>query len=138
MLPGTGQKEFSMTSRTLIDIEQYGDVCILRCRGRLVAGSNSEYILAKMDEIKRLNCAKVLADFREVQSIGSMGINLILEVYNSVIRKPGGRFVLAGVVPRVGKVLELTRVSTVISVAADVASGLAAMRGEAAGIVDCR
>jgi anti-anti-sigma factor len=113
----------------LIEIEQANEqhhgVCVLRCKGRFVAGAEMEYMQAKLDEIKALTCTKVLADFHQVTSIGSMGVAFIVAIYTSVMRKPGGRFVLAGVAPVVQHVLELTRLNTVIPIAPDLESGLA-------------
>jgi anti-anti-sigma factor len=91
-----------------------------------------EYMQTKLDEIKRLVCIKVLADFEHVTAIGSMGVAFVVGIYTSVMRKPGGRFVLAGVTPLVYHVLDLTRLSTVIPLAPDLASGLAGLRTEAA------
>jgi anti-anti-sigma factor len=109
----------------LIEIEQRDQVCILHCKGRLVAGPEMEYMQIKMDEIKRVACTKVLADFKDVTSVGSMGVAFVVGIYTSVVRRPGGRFVLAGVNPLVLHVLDLTRLSTVIPLASDLAAGLA-------------
>jgi anti-anti-sigma factor len=114
---------------SLIEIEQRDGICILHCRGRFVAGPDFEQVQAKIGEIRRLNCAKVLADFREVLSIGSVGISFIVTVYNSVIRS-GGHFVIADVVAPVRKVLDLTKLSTIIPIAEDLPSALAAIHGE--------
>jgi anti-anti-sigma factor len=114
-----------------IEIEHYDSVCILHCEGRFVAGPEMEYLQTKLDDIKRLACNRVLADFQDVSSLGSMGVTFIVGIYTSVIRKPGGRFVLAGASPHVQHVLDLTHLSTVIHLASDLASGLAVLRGEA-------
>lgn len=90
-----------------------------------------EYVQTKMDEIKKLACAKVLADFQDVTSIGSMGVTFIVAAYTSVMRQPEGRFVLAGVNPHVKHVLDLTHLSTLIPLASDLASGLAILRAQA-------
>jgi anti-anti-sigma factor len=90
-----------------------------------------EYMQTRMDDIKRLACSKVVADFQDVTAIGSMGVTFIVGTYTSVIRKPGGRFVLTGVSPQVQHVLELTRLSSVIPLASDLASGLAILRADA-------
>jgi anti-anti-sigma factor len=115
----------------LIDIEQRDRVCILHCKGRFVAGPEMEYMQTKLDEIKRLACTNVLADFQDVAAIGSMGIAFIVGAYTSVIRRPNGRFVLAGVSPQVQHVLDLTRLSSVIPLASNLTSGLAVLRAEA-------
>ncbi len=114
----------------LIDIEQCDRVCILHCKGRFVAGPEMEYMQTKMDEIKRLACTNVLADFQDVASIGSMGVAFIVGAYTSVIRRPNGRFVLAGISPPVQHVLDLTKLNTVIPLASDLASGLAMLGAE--------
>lgn len=111
-----------------IEIEWQGDVCILRCHGSLLAGLDADYIQAKIEDIKQLNCTRVLADFQAVPSIGSTGIAFIVGVYTSIVKTAGGRFVLTGPAPMVQRVLEITRLSTVIPLAADLGSGLAALR----------
>jgi len=117
----------------LIEVRQKDEICLVRCEGRLVTGDH-EYLHAKRDEIKGANCKKVLADFSEVLDIGSAGIGFIVGVYVST-KNSGGRFVLVGPRPRVREVLDITRVSTVIPLAADIASGLATLcdEGLAAG-----
>jgi anti-anti-sigma factor len=114
-----------------IEIEQYNRVCILHCKGRFVAGPEMEYMQTKLDEIKRLACDKVVADFQEVTAIGSMGVAFIVGAYASAVQKPGGHFVLAGVNPLVKHVLDLTGLGTVIPQASDLASGLEVLRAEA-------
>ena len=120
-----------MVEPMVIDIEQYDRVCILHCKGRFVAGPEMEYMETKMHEIKKLACTNMLADFQDVTCMGSMGVTFLVGIYTSVIQKPGGRFVLAGVIPHVQHVLDLTRLSTVIPLATDLASGLAVLRTEA-------
>ena len=112
----------------LIEVKQSGEVCLLRCEGRFVAGTDPEYLRAKIHEIKNLNCTRVLADFREVSVIGSAGIGFVVGVYVST-RNSGGRFVLVGLAPDVREIFDLTRVSTVIPSAPDIASGMAMLSG---------
>jgi anti-anti-sigma factor len=113
----------------VIEIEQKDGICVLHLKGRLVAGIDFEFLHAKAEEIKKSNCAKVMADLREVPAMGSTGIGFLVGLYTSVTKIPDGRFVLVGAQPRVREVLELTRLSTIIPMAADMASGLAALRG---------
>jgi anti-anti-sigma factor len=115
----------------LIELNQIDDVCVLRFEGRFVTGADPEYLRSKGDELKQIGCAKVLADFREVSSIGSTAIGFLVAVYSSVTRNPDGRFVLVGPQPRVREVLDLTRLSSILPIAADMASGMAALRGTA-------
>ncbi|MCU1339748.1 MAG: hypothetical protein JWO19_5329 [Bryobacterales bacterium] len=114
-----------------IELNQIDDVCVLRFEGRFTTGSDPEYLRGKSDELKQLSCGKVLVDFREVISIGSTAIGFIVAVYSSVTKMPDGRFVLVGAQPRVREVLDLTRLSTILPMAGDIASGMAALRGTA-------
>ncbi|HTS49499.1 MAG TPA: STAS domain-containing protein [Bryobacteraceae bacterium] len=111
-----------------IEIERQGEVCILRCHGSLLAGLDADYVLAKIEDIKQLNCSRVLADFQAVPAIGSTGIAFIVGVYTYIVRISGGRFVVTGAAPMVQRVLEITRLNTVIPLAADLGSGLAVLR----------
>ena len=67
----------------------------------------------------------MLADFSEVPYIDSTGIGFLVGVYTSVTNTLGGRFVITGPNPRVREVLDLMRLSSVIPITADEASGLA-------------
>ena len=116
----------------IIEIEQqYDRVCILHCQGRLVPGPEVKYLHTKMGQIRELECTKMLADFQEVTAIGSIGVDFIVCAYDSVVRQPGARFVLAGANRHVRRVLDLTRLSTLIVLASDLSSGLTILRAEA-------
>ena len=119
-----------MTRSVIIEVEQYDDFCLVCCKGRFVSGADVEYVRTKLDYIKSLKCNRVLADFREVPAIGSTGLAFIVAIYKFAVKDCGGRFVLAGALPFVRKALDLTRLSSVVSLAADPASGLAALRGQ--------
>ena len=120
----------TLSGSMVIEIEQHEGVCVLRCKGRFVSGPDQEYLQAKIEQIQQLKCKRVLADFREVQSIGSLGLTFIVAVYTSVVKDSGGRFVLAGAPPLVRKALDLTKLSSVLSLAADTTSGLAVLRAD--------
>jgi len=115
----------------LIEVHQTDDVCTLRFQGRFTTGVELEYLRSKADELKQLTCGKVLVDFREVVSVGSTAIGFIVAIYSSIIAKPEGRFVLVGTQQRVREVLNLTRLSSILPMAGDMASGLALVRGSA-------
>ena len=112
----------------LIELQQKDDVFILRFQGRIATGADLEYLNAKLDEVRNRRSDKVLADFRDVSSIGSTGIGFVVGVYSSVVKAPGGRFVLVGANARVREVLELTRLSTIIPQAEDMNAGLAMLQ----------
>ena len=117
----------------LIEVRQKDEICFVRCEGHLIT-ADQEYLRIKKDQIKGANCKKILADFSVVSDIGSAGIGFIVGVCTSA-KNSGGRFVLVGIRTRVREVLDITRVSKVIPLAADIASGLVTLcdEGLAAG-----
>jgi anti-anti-sigma factor len=104
----------------VIKIEVFGDLCLLHFKGHLHADAHSDYLNAKMDEIKTLACTKFLANFEDVASLGSTGLSFIIGLYKT----SGGHLVLVKTQPRVREVLNITRLNTVIPLAADIESGL--------------
>jgi anti-anti-sigma factor len=115
----------------LIQIEHGDDVCILRLSGHFRSGEDPGYLRDKADAIRSHECHNMLADLCELHSIGSMGIGFLVGAYVYVTKRSGGgRFILVGANERVRAVLEVTHLSTIISMAADRPSGLAALRSE--------
>jgi anti-anti-sigma factor len=108
----------------LVEFDNQGDVCILRLHGRFATGRDSTYLRGKTEELKKSGCAKVLADFTQVDYIDSTGIGFLIGIYTSVLRNPIGRFVLANPNRRVREVLELTRLANVMPIYATVESAL--------------
>ena len=114
-----------------IEFSQNGDVCVLRFEGRFTTGFDPEFLRSKSEELKQQACTKVLVDFRDVVSVGSTAIGFLVAIYSSVTKNPEGRFVLVGAQPRVREVLDLTRLSSILPMASDLDSGMAALRGTA-------
>ena len=115
-----------------IDIHQRAGICIIRCRGSLLAGMQAAYVQGKIQEVKARNCNSVIADFRDVPAIGSAGLALIVGLYTSVAKELGGAFVVAGATPLVRRILEITKLAAVIPLASDYRSAVEALCGEAA------
>jgi len=107
----------------LIDFEYRGDVCILRPKGRFVTGLDAAYLHSKTEEVRNSGRRKVMADFRDVPYVDSTGIGFLVGVYTTVTNA-GGRFVIVGPRERVREVLDLTRLSSVMPIAADEAAGM--------------
>jgi anti-sigma B factor antagonist len=117
----------------LIELQEKDDIVVLRFQGRIATGLDLEYLRTKLEEVRNRRSDKVLADFREVSSIGSTGLGFVVGVYTSVVKIPGGRFVLVGANARVREVLDLTRLSTIIPLASDMSSGLAVLQQNNSG-----
>ena len=107
------------------EVERQDDVCILAISGRLASGLNDIQLRQKAQEIKSLDCRKLVVDIRALDSVGSSGISFFAELYTSVTKRPNGRFVLAGASERVREVLEMTRLTTILTLADDLDSALA-------------
>ena len=112
----------------LIEIDCRDDICTLCVKGRLVAGTDLDDLDAKLNEIKSLKPSKLLVNVSEVVSIGSTGVGFLMNIYASIVRNPEGRFVLVGANSRVRQVLDITRLSKVISLAPDKTCGQAILR----------
>lgn len=116
----------------LIEIEHGAQVCILRLKGHFRTGENRLYISDKTDEIRSHNCINMVADLRELVSIGSMGMGFLVAIFVSVTKKTGGGgFILAGANERVRAVLDQTRLCTIIPSVPDLPSALAALSRKA-------
>jgi anti-anti-sigma factor len=115
----------------VIMIEVLSDVCLLHFKGRLQAGAHPDYLNAKLDEVKTLASPKILADLENVTSLDCSGLSFIIGLYWT----SDGRLVLVKAQPQVREVLDITRLSTVIPLAANIELGLAALggKGSAAG-----
>jgi len=117
----------------VIEVKQKDEVCLLSSRRAFRRRDGPEYLRVRRNEIKGLNCKKVLADFREVSDIGSAGIGFIrwhLHIHQEL------RWAFHTGGPEVREVFDLTRVSTVIPMAADIASGLVTLCDESLAAED--
>lgn len=121
----------ALPSPIQIKIELLGDLCLLHFKGRLHATVHLDYLNAKMEEIKALACSKFLANLEGVTSLDCRGLSFIISLYKA----SGGRLVLVKSQPQVREVLDITRLSTVIPLAADIETGLAALCGEISAAV---
>jgi anti-anti-sigma factor len=114
-----------VTRPAVFEIEKENDVCIVRISGRVATGAGVDKLRTKAQEIKRMGCSKLIADIRELDSIGSAGIGFFVDLHTSMTKDIAGRFVLVGPSPRVLEVLALTGLSTVIHIVKDLEAGLA-------------
>jgi anti-anti-sigma factor len=114
-----------MSEPLVVKFERDNDLCILRISGRLTTGENEEYLQSKARELKCIGCRNLLVDVRGLRSTGSSGIGFIVDLYTSVTRSGVGRMVLLGPAPRVQEVLDITRLSTIIPIAVDLAAAIA-------------
>src|SRR5690348_13875943 len=119
-----------MSESMLIELVQLDDVCVVHLKGRFVTGVDLNVLYAKLSELKSRNCRNLIVELSEVPFIGSTGIGFLVGIYTSITRISGGRFILSGLHPRVHEVFDITRLSTLFPIVADLDTALATVRAE--------
>ena len=117
-----------MTLQRELVLLQLDDLCILQVNGPLTFGHQLEDLRRVKQEMARRNCTKLLVDISAVACLTSIEIGLLVGLYSSILGTANGRYVLVGPNPRVRRILDLTRLSSIIPIAADPASGVAILR----------
>ncbi len=91
-----------------------GNVHILQCQGRIVAGNEVKSLEAALDMASR-EVARIILNMSEVDRVDSIGIGLLVR-YASRLRKRGGDLRMAAPQPFVVTLLKLTMLSSVLQV----------------------
>lgn len=92
-----------------------GNVHVLECKGRIVAGSESQALDAALRQDWCRNIHRVVLHLAEVEMIDSSGLGLIVRNM-STLRKRGGDLRLTQVSPFILEVLRVTRMDSVLKV----------------------
>ena len=112
----------------VMELQFRDGIFVLRFLGRFATGTDAEYLEGRMEDIRGLAGCRVLADFREVTSIGSTGLAFVISIFKCVTSRPTGLLVMAGLDRRVRQVFDVTHLTGLIPLADDIDSGLAALR----------
>ena len=99
-------------------------VLILELHGRIVLEDGDQALRDAADEAIRGDRMAVLVDLHDVSYIDSAGIGAVVEVYLRLTHR-GGQCKLLRPSPHVQRVLDITRLSTVIGTFDDEAAALA-------------
>jgi anti-anti-sigma factor len=91
-----------------------GNVHIIQCQGRIVAGDDAKSLEAALDMASR-EAPRIVLHVSEVDRVDSIGIGLLVR-YASRLRKRGGDLRLAAPQPFVVTLLKLTMLSSVLPV----------------------
>jgi anti-anti-sigma factor len=112
---GLDARDAAMNKPTVISMCLAGEIAILIIRGRMVAG---EEATAVQETIVRAgpNLALLVVNLRYVEKMDAAGLSALVFAY-SYAESLGARFRLAAVSPEIGKLLSITRLSTVFSTA---------------------
>lgn len=117
-----------MDRQTSIEITRSGDIGIIRIAGRLATGADGDYIDEIAQKIKGLRCRRLIADLRELTSIGSAGVGFLVDLHASIVRRTAGsesgNLVVVGPSRRVLEVLKLTGLTRIMPITEDVEAAL--------------
>lgn len=94
------------------DSRRVGDVTVLTCSGRMLAGDETAAFQSHLEDVIRWNPRLVL-HLAGVDSIDSGGLGLIVR-YMTRARNAGGAMTLCAVSPKIDQVLTMTRLRSVL------------------------
>ena len=112
------------------ELERLTDgVTVLRVRGD-VDVSHALVLRGVLGDLLAEEAPRVLVDCSDVGFVDSAGVGLLVTGHRRA-QEAGGRLDLAGVQPAVAHILQLTRADRLLTVHADVESGVAALSSSA-------
>jgi anti-sigma B factor antagonist len=96
-----------------IDERAVGDVTILDLKGRLVAGDGDDLFRGTVDRLVNHGRRKLLLNLEGVPDIDSCGLGVLVSKYVT-LRRGNGQLKLCNIRPRPRRVLDITKLLTVI------------------------
>ena len=106
--------------RLLLNSRILGDVLVIQCKGRIVAGAEVEALQAEVDKqthvlgTELLQTRLVVLDLGEVEYLDSSGLGALVRMLG-VLRAVGGGLTLCRPSPIVQKSLEVTKLTNLLS-----------------------
>jgi anti-sigma B factor antagonist len=91
----------------LLEHRQVGHVTVVTCRGRLVAGAESDALLKQIDDLLPLN-SRIVLHLGGIDYIDSAGLGLLVRCLTRV-QNLSGQLSLCALSPKVNEVLRTTR-----------------------------
>ena len=86
---------------------QVGDVAVVTCSGRLVAGAEADALLTQIDDLLPLH-SRILLHLGDIDYIDSGGLGLLVRCLTRV-QNASGQLSLCALSPKVSEVLRITR-----------------------------
>jgi anti-anti-sigma factor len=98
--------------RLTLEVERTGDIAVVRCSGRLVAGVN-DFLYTKVSQLIP-DTKRIVLDLTDLTHMDSMGLGAIVRLYAS--SKSAGRdFELINLGPRIRQLLGIANLLSVFT-----------------------
>jgi anti-sigma B factor antagonist len=94
-----------------LESQLMGDVVVIRCKGRIVAGAEVDSLQAEFEKQIRIS-RKVVLQLAETDYVDSSGLGALVRVF-SVLKGAGGDLKMCHLSPRVLRVLEMTNLLSI-------------------------
>jgi len=95
-----------------LESQLIGDVVVIRCQGRIVAGAEVDSLQAEFEKQIR-SSRKIVLQLAQTEYIDSSGLGALVRVFG-VLRGAGGDLKLCHLPPRILRVLEMTNLLAVL------------------------
>ncbi len=105
-----------------------GDVAVLYCKGRVVAGSEAEELQKKV-KFLLLQCCDVVLNFSEITFVDSSGLGALVSLCSRG-GAPNGQVVLCNLPTRVRDLLNMTKLLSLFEIYENEAAAIFALYGE--------
>jgi anti-anti-sigma factor len=106
-------------------LEVQDALCIVHLKGRFHTGSNADY-LRTLAELDGIGTRTVVLDCSELEWLDSTGLAFVVGLRNTLVASEG-RFALVNTNPRIGEILQITRLETILPVFESVHEAAAAL-----------
>jgi anti-sigma B factor antagonist len=108
------------------------DITVMVLGGKIAMGRESQRIEMAVQEMLRLNQKKLILDITGVEHVDSTGIGILAYCFGTLTRA-GGALRVVGAGGKVLHLLQITRLTSVLPLAASIEEACQSMSGQPAG-----
>jgi anti-sigma B factor antagonist len=109
-------------------IGHHDDGCaVVTLTGPITLGSSLSVAESQVRSLINGGARKIVLDLSRVDYVDSAGLGMLVYIYGSLCSR-GGSLRLCGVAPRIASLLEMTKMSTLLSVDQSLQDSLAALK----------
>jgi anti-sigma B factor antagonist len=92
-------------------------ICLLRLKGRLALGQESNGLRSTIDDLLSSGMGKIIINLEQVTYVDSAGLGALIEMHRKIKAK-GGRLLLSNLGPKLRQALELARLMGIFETSA--------------------